>query len=427
MPTLEDLGNQIKAQYPQAYGSKDALDLGRRAKAKYPAKYAAYTESAKKGPSALKTGLDLLPAVGGLVGGAVGGAGGTLFGLGVGGVPGAIGGAAAGGAGGEALKQLAEHALTGLGAQGVEGPQSSGSAAASIGREGAVQGALEATGQGVFAAGKAVARPVYELATRATPEVAKAALKEGITATSKGLERISNRIAGAADATRRLVTSATNYGTRYDGIALLRNVLGELGPDVTKSLDPAVKRKLQNLARNYVGSQPWTMTPTRLHRMKQLADDAAKPIYEALDRGEYVPPTQKITAAFQKAFADHARDLMDLTINGYKESNARAQSLIKIKNTIWPAAKEGESALAGAFRRAARPAGGAAVGATVGAISSPEHTRGALIGGAIGGALGTPAVSTSIATGLHSPILQAALRRAPHYAQLLTQLGNDSQ
>lgn len=427
MPTLEDLGNELRAKYPQAYGDKDALDLGRRAKAKYPDKYAQYTDSAKSSKSALQTGLDLLPAVGGLAGGAIGGAGGTLFGLGVGGIPGAIGGAAAGGAGGEALKQIGEHIAGALGAQGIEGPQTSGAAAASIGKEGAVQGALEATGQGAFAAGKAVAGPVYQIATRATPEVAKVALREGVAATSKGLERLMGRIGQAGDATRRLVASATNYGTRLDGIQLVKKVFSDLAPDVAEQpIKSPTMYRLRRLVMQYVGDNPNTLTPTRLHVMKQRADQLAGAVYAKIEKGLPVTAREEIEAKFNKAFADNARMYLEHTVNGYAESNARTQSLIKVKDAIWPTVQKGETALTGALRRAAAPAGGAAVGATVGALSSPEHTRGAVIGGLAGGALATPEIATQLATGLHSPALLSALRRIPHYGQILTQLGEDS-
>lgn len=424
MASLEDLGKELQAKYP-AYKNKDPLDLGRRAKAKNPQKYAAYSESSKG--SAIKTGLDLLPAVGGLAGGAIGGAGGTLFGLGVGGIPGAIGGATAGGAGGEALKQLLEHALTAGGVQGVEGPQSMGAAAGSIGKEGAVQGALEGTGQGVFAAGRALAKPIYALGARVTPDIAKVAIQEGVAATKGGLNRLMSRIGQAGDATRALVQGQTNYGTRISGLHLARQVFQDLAPDVAEQpIKSPTMYRLRRLVAQYVGDHPLTLTPTRVHVMKQRADQLASAVYAKLEKGLPVTAREEIEAKFNKAFADRAREVLDMTVNGYKEANTRTQQLIGVKNAIWPTVEKGESAVMGALRRVGKPAGGAAVGATIGAISSPEHTRGAIAGGLVGGALGTPEISSQIARGLSSPALQASLRRIPHYGQVLSQLAADN-
>ena len=102
----------------------------------------AEAEERAKQPSGVDRALDALPTLGGMAGGLVGGAGGTVLGMGVGGIPGAAGGAALGGSAGEALRQLA-NLVRG------QAPRSTGEAIIDIGREGAIQGGLEAVGGAV--------------------------------------------------------------------------------------------------------------------------------------------------------------------------------------------------------------------------------------------------------------------------------------
>lgn len=88
--------------------------------------------------------VDALPAIGGAAGGILGGLTGIPT-LGLTSAPAAIAGATALGAGGEAAKQLINRA------RGKDAPTSATDAALGIGKEGAIQGALEGTGQAVTA------------------------------------------------------------------------------------------------------------------------------------------------------------------------------------------------------------------------------------------------------------------------------------
>lgn len=134
----------------------------------------------------------VLPVAGSVAGGLAGGTAGTVFGLGVGAAPGAIGGATLGGAAGEAGRQLLGRAL------GEKVPQTSTEAAKSIGIEGAMSAAGEATGLGIGRmAGKAYkAFPKVGHAFSGTPAVNLArAQKRGFGVYFPGMSR---EVAGEA-------------------------------------------------------------------------------------------------------------------------------------------------------------------------------------------------------------------------------------
>lgn len=375
------------------------------------------------------TALDLLPGAGGLVGGLAGGAGGTVFGMGVGGVPGAIGGAAVGGAGGEAAKQLLERAL------GREAPSSSLEAAGKIGSSGAIQGAQEAVGLGAAKAASKVAGPLVELASNATPEVAKTAVREGITATSRGFRRLMNRIGQAAGNTEYAAAEATHQGLRFDGVHLARDVMAELQPELDQAkglAGAATQRQLRVMLKRFQLQNGGLLTPSRLHAMKQAADELAAPIYKKIAQMEPVTAREALEAKFNKAVADHARARLEAEITkdagftgNYADLNARTQGLIKVKDAIWPTVQKEGSRISRFLKGAARPAGGAAIGATVGAATSPEHVKGALLGAAAGGILGSPGRLTEMAQVLNSPALAAALRFTPRTTAAIYTAGKE--
>lgn len=150
------------------------------------------------------TTIDFLPAVGGMAGGIIGGIGGTVLGMGVGGAPGAVGGAALGGATGEAAKELINRA------RGAQAPATSTQAAQAIGSNALNQAGMEATGAAVAplvkpalqGAGKwlmqSAMKPGVGLLSRApedvTPPVIKTLLKEGISVTPYGAQKLGRII-----------------------------------------------------------------------------------------------------------------------------------------------------------------------------------------------------------------------------------------
>lgn len=104
--------------------------------------------------------VDALPAIGGTIGGVAGGISGAAAG-GIGAIPGSAAGAGLGGAAGEAARQLVERA------RGNAAPGTMTDAAAEIGKQGAIMGAVDLAGGGLAAGAKAVAPTVVKGAAAA--------------------------------------------------------------------------------------------------------------------------------------------------------------------------------------------------------------------------------------------------------------------
>lgn len=345
-----------------------------------------------------------LQPAGGMLGGGVGGLLGAEAG-GIGAFPGAVAGAGLGGAAGAGLRDLilsaTGHQTNPLGM--VQGG----------GTEAAMQLAGEGIGKAVRMGSKAA---MMVAAKTADPAVAQTALDEGVAVTKRGLQRVVQRIGASGQATTDLVQQAGAQGQRYDGIQLARNVMDKLAPDV--AAEPATSgqkmKLLRRLTMNFLGSKPWSLDPEYLHVMKQKADAIAKPIYDALDRGEVVGPRQQLIARWNKTFADEARDLLGRTIDGYQEQNARTSQLIKLKDTIWPEAGKDLGPLAQMVKAGTRPAIGAGLGAAVGAEANPgNRVQGAVVGGLAGGIAGNPGVMSSAALLASNPYMQFLLKQTP--------------
>lgn len=326
----------------------------------------------------------------------------------VGGILGAMGG----GFTGELLNQA------GL-AGGPRGPSGVGDAIGKAGNEAMLQGAMEATGLGAAKAVGKVGEGLYAVAAKTpVPEIVKAGIREGITVGKRGLDRLSNRIRQSSDAALNLVRQAGAAGQRYDGIDLARKMMQDLMPQI--SVEPTTsrvqKRRLRQMIMSYLGDQPWSITPERLHRMKQKADDIATPIYAAIEKGDVpVSPRQRLEAQANKAFADHAREVMNLTINGYQDQNLRTSQLMRLKDTIWPSEKKAATLTMQAVKAATRPAFGASVGAGLGAAQAGPHNRlqGAAAGALIGGMAGSARLQSAVGVGLNNPWLAVGIRTLP--------------
>lgn len=168
------------------------------------------------------TAVDALPMAGGALGGIVGGIGGTVAGLGVGGVPGAIGGATLGGAFGEAGKQLVNRA------RGQAAPPTMTDAALDIGKEGAIQGAMEGAGQAAMPVVKAGAEAVYRgylkpsLSRVNLPkatQIVKAAIAEGLPVTAGGVQQANAIIGQLKGKVDTLLSQATGKTVDLSQIA----------------------------------------------------------------------------------------------------------------------------------------------------------------------------------------------------------------
>ncbi len=363
-----------------------------------------------------------LPGVGafagGLLGAGVGGLAGTPadvvlgpFGTVGGATLGGIRGAASGGAGGEALAQLIS---------GESVRTSPGKAAAKIAGEGAVQGAMQGGGALVGKGAGMIAKPVMAAALRSTPEVAKVAIREGITATQRGFNKLVGKITQSAASTSRLIRQATARGHLFSQTDIAQNVFKRIIPEIEGQAHVAPDtKKLVQMTDQFLRDHPGPMTPAVLHKIKQSSDAIAKPIYRKIDMREPVTADDLLSARWHKAMADHARDLLhgiDQTVHPVSgnltskiaQSDAYTSELIKLRKVLFPVTKKGQSVASRAVERGASPYGhlvgrGLAVGAgaTVGGMA-PSHRAEGAVGGAIAGAaLSSPAMLSWLA--LHAP------------------------
>ena len=189
---------------------------------------------------AINKTAEWLPAIGGTVGGIMGGAGGTVFGMGVGGVPGALGGATLGAGAGEAYKQLMNRA------RGASAPATSGEAAATIGTQSVVQGAIpQAVGMAaapVLKAGatrlmQSAVKPTLAAAKRATggtPQLVQTLLDEGINVSARGADKLMRLI----EATNKEIKDALALSTARISPLKVASRLTDTAQRVTKQVNP---------------------------------------------------------------------------------------------------------------------------------------------------------------------------------------------
>ena len=443
MPTIEELGRLTKAKYPEYADMKDA-DVGRRVKAKFPNDYADFTGNdpgflqqaalAQQGMAepqeaappkepgflqqAAHAGLMATPTIlAGLVGGGAAALAAPLAAptLGVAPVAAGTAGAALGGHLGQNIVDAVQTARG-------HGPKSGADAAKRANDEALMQGAYELGGRGLAKGASLAARPLMELAVKFTPEVAQTALREGVAATTKGLDRLLKRIKESGDATRSLVEYATRKGQRYDGVAIAREAYQELAADFEKMpISNPTRKALAKYTKRFLKENGSDITPTRLHMMKQVSDDIADPILTAQKRGDMVAQGDLLWARWHKAFADRARITLDESIGKipgsvepslYHVQNRRTSQLLALKEAIWPQSTKQFSRTATMLRSVARPAAGAATGAAIGGTMNPNHARGIIEGAAVGSLLGSPAATSQAALALNNRLIQLGLKNS---------------
>lgn len=338
----------------------------------------------------------------GRLGATIGGFAGGLAGKPFGGPLGSIPAAGALGSAGEAIEQV------------VRGEPLEPSQIAQAGGE---QAAYEAAG-GMLAKGvKLGGRFAMQAALRATPEVAQVAVREGITATKAGVNKLLLKLGQSGKATETLVSQAGRSGARYQPADIATSVYQELAPTIQKQAIYGEDLKaLGSLSRRFLRDNRGLMTPQKLHAIKQSSDQAAKAIYQRIERGGAASGTDLLEARWHKATADKARALLD-AIPGYTQSNARTQELIAVKQAVFPEVKKG----AGLVRRlAARAAPGATVGAFYGSNPQERFVHG-LEGAALSVGLTSPQAMSMIALMLSNPALAALLGQTPRAAGLAVQ------
>lgn len=258
-----------------------------------------------------------------------------------------------------------------------------------------------------------VGRGLMATALKATPEVAQTALKEGIAATGRrvsrtlttgGLGKVMGKLREAGGYTKSLVRKATTQGSAYHPTEVLHGTEGLVGA----SFPEEDVKLLQELNDRFLKNHGNRLTPVSLHEIKQELDNLAKPIYRKIDGAKMLDTARLTEQRWAKQVADNARQLLNQTVEGYADANARTEALIALKNAVFPAAKRGV-----AQRLVAGGVSGTA-GAAIGAAASPgNRAQGAGIGAGAGIALSSPAVLSYLALAANNPALRQFLKYLP--------------
>lgn len=301
----------------------------------YKEKQGAFALSAKESsPSLVDRAVELLPAAGGMAGGITGGIGGTVLGVGVGGVPGAIGGATLGGGFGEAAKQLINRM------RGKEAPTSATDAALTIGKEGAIQGGMEAAGGAVGGAAKMAGRALLENAVRPTAsllrefpnvmsviEKARLPVGRGPFGGASGSAMATKLRGASAKGLRTLLTKAEQAGTRFNNNDIAAPVLDLIDQIAKQPLGDAEDQQLAGMISEFLRRHPGPLTPNAVKDLKQSAQAIASPIYRAQQAGHVIPAGETLKGRFNEAIASGSKRALD-TIPGVSEAEAKTQSMI---------------------------------------------------------------------------------------------------
>lgn len=355
--------------------------------------------------------VEALPAVGGLVGSVAGAPTGPV---------GAAGLASVLGAGGEAFRQVLGHAV------GLENlPQTSGEAIEQIGKAGTGQAALALGGSGIAKGVAGTGKLASQLALRATPQVAKTAIREGIVATQAGLDAAKAKIGEWGGVMARIAAKAGQRGVQYQPA----DVVTEVGKKLVGTFEgatniPLLKRKLTSLSSNFLRSYPDLITPQTLLKIEQSADRAATKLYRAVGKGE-PRASVGLAAQWHKEIADWARtqlrrlpDSIDHKGTAYTMTAAKkvTQEIIKAKDAVAKVISPGPRFAERAISRTPSTVIGGTIGASVGGLSgdSPgERSLRGIEGALMGAALANPAILSNLGLALNNPLLLSLLRYLP--------------
>jgi len=374
-------------------------------------------------PSLLDRAIDALPEAGGLVGGVVGGIGGTAFGAGVGGVPGALGGATVGGGAGEALRQLLTRA------RGGAAPTSMSEAVASIAKEGAIQGGMEAAGGVLMKGARMAGRGLMDFALRPSqtilkefPDVVDRVLEHRLPVgrllpgMQSGSEQAAQKLVGSSRALRALLDRAQASGKTFESSQVAEPVLELIDEIAKEPLPEASMRQLDGMISEFLRNHRGPLTPNAVKDLKQSAQAIARPIYRAEANNSYVPAAETLRARFNEKIATGAKSSLE-QIPGVKEREATTQGLIGATAAIrqaerrrLPLAAETTSAAVGAVAGALRSQGYELAG------DLPADVARATAGWLITRSLMSPKVTSRGALALTNRQVQQLLRQVPRLA-----------
>lgn len=334
-----------------------------------------------------------LPYVGGLIGGLAGG----------------IPGAAAGGV----LGHMGEQAVTGT----VVPPQNAVGEALGAG---ATQGAFQALGEAATPA----ARLAMRAALKVTPEVAQTAIREGITATKAGLNRLMSKIAATSMAERQIVRGASSQGIGWTPAQTLAdNAFTKAQSELAGAPADEISA-LAKLREKFVRDNPQPLNPVDQLSKRRYYDRQTQAFYAGQPRG--AKPALDAKSVWNRAIGNELRQNLRTVVpeitypEVYQKLTGTASTpadLQALKQAAFPAVRKAGSLGERVTSAAVRPAIGATLGAAGGALASP-YNRGshALEGAALGAFLTAPQVMSLTALLAARPETQALLQLLPRLA-----------
>lgn len=367
----------------------------------------------------------------------------------LGGLRGGTAGATTGGMIGEAIRQLVNQPAV---AAGVAGAGPAGAAlsgalggGAAIGgaptdlrdaldrilTQGVIQGGSQATGNAAIGVTKLGGRLAMRGALKFTPEVTQTAIKEGITATNMGVDKMMAKLGEYGQRTMGMIREATRRGIKFQPDEFLTGAEQKLAQDLVQSRTPEAFSDLatfKRLSTRFLRRNQGELSPVDLQKIKTDAQAIADPIYEMIANKEKVSPVMAARARWYKALAEHAQSelerrtppMIDAATGApmtLAEANKATGDLIKLKKVLAPDVKLERGLAARIGEKVTSPLGrtltGASTGAAVGAAVPGDRFHHGLAGAAIGGAAGSPEFTSVLALLLHNPYLLGLIGQAP--------------
>lgn len=329
-------------------------------------------------------------------------------------------GAGAGGALAEMAAQSGEMGLPmgTLGAPGVYNPQA----------------VLEAANEQMLSSfgGRALAGSVKGLgklgtrmALKVTPEVAVTAIREGITATTQGLEKLNKLVNKAKVAEDKIVKAASGQGQGWvDTQAFARDLFDRAKGKVQGGGQVAIG-ELHKMQDDFLKRYPYDkLSPAQLLDIRRYWDNVSRGTKAMVKAG------QKTSVDASKVWADnvsnHAREVLRTVVpeiadpGAYQKIMGRPVTpgeLQGVKDSLLPIVKKGSSLLSKLgsplVQQSGRTAGLSAAGAAAGAAVPGDRGRNAWEGALAGAALSHPAILSTLSLYLQNPALAQALQQAP--------------
>jgi hypothetical protein len=374
---------------------------------------------------AAEIGINALPVVGGTVGGMLGAAAG-----GVGAVPGTIAGAGLGAAARQGAAELLgmEPTQPIIGALTGMKPGSPASRVTDIVEEAVVYPGIGRLSEMAL---RGTAILAGRLALAGKSDVARTAIRNGITVTGAGKEKLMGLIAGAGDRALRLVRRASVGGRpwRANGVDVAKETEQRmLSATANVENAAAIEKWIARRKNVFLQKHGSDMNAEKAHLMSQQANRRASAIIVAKKGKQVLSEGNNLKAEWNKHLYEVLNERLAGVrqpnggrwggIPGYNEQNQATSRLIELKDHVWPAEKKSliQRGVGAIPNYAVGASLGAAIGGAQGGGSLSDRARYIGTGAVAGGLMTSPQALSWLALQLANPALAASVRVAPRVA-----------